>query len=86
MAGLGSLLLLVCYCTQAVYAAHPPLTCKGRYLGCYKDGVPAPGVPPVRVVNTVLDAGPVATMTVDGCAAACAASVSEEGAVCMAGC
>ena len=33
--------------------------------------MPAPGVPPIRVVNTILDEGPVATMTVDRCAADC---------------
>ena len=63
------LLLLACLLSLAV--APPPLTCKGRYLGCYKDVVPAPGVPPIRVVNTILDEGPVATMTVDRCAADC---------------
>ena len=69
---LGTGLLLACGCTRALSSAAAPLTCGGRYLGCYKDGSPAPGVPPVRVVNTVLAKGPVATMTVEGCAASCA--------------
>ena len=58
------ILPLLLLAMPALTAASPPATCMGRYLGCYKDRVPAPGVPPVRVVNTVLDAGPVATMTV----------------------
>jgi hypothetical protein len=48
----------------------PPRACIGAYAGCYKDCIPAPGVPPVRAVD-VLVAGPTTNMSVAGCAAQC---------------
>lgn len=49
----------------------PALRCVGAYLGCFKDFVPAPGVPPVRALSH-LAAGPAANMTVAACASDCA--------------
>ena len=66
-------LLALLLATPEVTTGTIHATCEGRYLGCFKDIVPAPGVPPVRVINTLLDQGPVTNMTVDGCASACAA-------------
>lgn len=49
----------------------PPKSCIGVYTGCFKDFVPAPGVPPVRPLE-VLAQGPTANMSVQACAEACA--------------
>jgi hypothetical protein len=43
----------------------------GVYAGCFKDITPAPGVPPVRVVNHKWK-GPTANMSVVSCASGCA--------------
>ena len=46
--------------------------CAGTYQGCFLDAAPAPGVPPVRVVDKLV-AGPVAKMTVPQCSSLCSA-------------
>ena len=45
--------------------------CTGAYQGCFKDFVPAPGVPPVRALSH-RSAGPAANLSVASCAADCA--------------
>ena len=49
----------------------PPARCIGQYIGCFKDSIPAPGVPPVRALS-YLAAGPTRNMTVASCSLACA--------------
>eukprot|EP00040_Diaphanoeca_grandis_P026289 m.147112 g.147112 ORF g.147112 m.147112 type:complete len:1059 (-) comp30518_c0_seq1:206-3382(-) len=49
----------------------PPKNCIGEYLGCFKDFIPAPGVPAVRALNHLV-AGPTADMSVSNCSLQCA--------------
>lgn len=54
------------------YGVPPALHCLGETRGCFKDFIPAPGVPPVRPLDH-LASGPTQNMSVAGCASACAA-------------
>ena len=47
-------------------------TCSGTPEGCFLDAAPAPGVPPVRVVDNLVS-GPSPNMTVVDCATVCSA-------------
>lgn len=62
------LFVVVGVCVATSIAAE----CGGTYTGCFKDIVPAPGVPPVRVVDHLLT-GPTQNMSVAQCATDCAA-------------
>ena len=55
---------------QPAPAPPPALRCLGEYLGCFKDFVPAPGVPPVRALGH-LAFQTAANMSVARCAANC---------------
>ena len=60
----------------AAVAVTPPFAasvvngCVGTYAGCFKDIIPAPGVPPVRVVDHLL-VGPTKDMSVQSCVSGC---------------
>ena len=51
---------------------EPQRQCTGQYQGCFKDFVPAPGVPPIRALGHHAQ-GPAANLTVAGCSSKCAA-------------
>ena len=55
----------------AVFAV--PDDCVGTFQGCFLDAAPAPGVPPVRVVDKLVS-GPVGKLTVPQCCSLCSAS------------
>ena len=65
------LLLHVASFAAAVPAAQRHASCSGPYRGCFRDFVPAPGVPPVRAVDHLIS-GPTANMSDAICARGCA--------------
>ena len=76
-------------------APSPPQTCDVQYLGCYREIVPAPGVPPIRAIGHLI-AGPSKDLTASTCAAQCSdagfpyagldSESGQQGLSCYCGC
>ena len=54
-------------------APPKPRTCGREWLGCFKEVVPAPGVPPIRALPHLVATGPARTLSATACAASCGA-------------
>ena len=54
-------------------APPKPRTCGREWLGCFKEVVPAPGVPPIRALPHLVATGPASTLSATACAASCGA-------------